>query len=64
MGGWSTIAVGLIDHFLELIVGEVLAQLARDPLQVLERYRPRVVVIEEGENLGKRIDASPVKISC
>merc|ERR1719158_745510 len=45
------VAVGLIDHFLELLVGHALPELLGHPLQVLEGNLARFVVIEKAERL-------------
>ena len=45
-----TVAVCLIDHLLQLLIGHTLTQLFCDALQVLERYFSSLVVIEEAES--------------
>merc|ERR1740123_1370776 len=46
-----SVTVGLVDHFLELLVGHPLAELLGDPLQVLEGDLACLVVVEEAEGL-------------
>merc|ERR1712032_111440 len=46
-----TIAVRLIDHFLQFFVGHPLAKLLCHALQVLEGDLARLVIIEEPEGL-------------
>mmetsp|Transcript_3376 Transcript_3376/g.5541 ORF Transcript_3376/g.5541 Transcript_3376/m.5541 type:complete len:232 (-) Transcript_3376:4-699(-) len=45
------VAVGLVDHVLQLLLRHVLAQLLGHPLQVLERDLARLVVVKEAEGL-------------
>ena len=45
------VSVGLVDHFLDLVVGHVLAELLGHPLQVLEGDFAGLVVVEESERL-------------
>merc|ERR1711959_105967 len=45
------IAIGLINHLLELLIGHVLSKLLGDALQVLERDLAGLVVVEEAEHL-------------
>merc|ERR1719171_1379200 len=45
------VAIRLVDHLLELLVRHSLAELLRDPLQVLEGDLPGLVVVEEPEGL-------------
>merc|ERR1719440_477608 len=45
------VAVGLIDHLLQLLVGHILAELLGDALEVLERDLAGLVVVEEAEGL-------------
>merc|ERR1712085_192471 len=43
------ITIGFVDHLLKLLVRHPLPELLRHPLQVLERYLPGLVVVEEPE---------------
>merc|ERR1719222_1680834 len=45
------ISVRLIDHLLELLIGHTFPKFLRHPFQVLERYLPGLVVVEEAERL-------------
>jgi hypothetical protein len=45
------VAVGLVDHLLQLLVSHRLAQLAGNALQVLEGDLARAVVVEQPEGL-------------
>ena len=45
------IAVGLVDHLLDLLVSHVLTKLLSNTLQVLEGNLARLVVVEEAESL-------------
>merc|ERR1719371_120782 len=45
------VAIGLVDHLLELLVRHPLTELLRHSFQVLERNLARLVVIEEPESL-------------
>merc|ERR1719238_116530 len=47
-----TIAVGLVDHLLKLLVGHVLAELLGHALEVLERDLAGLIVVEETEHLN------------
>ena len=49
-----TVAVSLIDHLLELLVGHVLTELLSDALEVLEGDLASLVVVEEAEGLRER----------
>merc|ERR1711918_2934 len=46
-----TVAVGLVNHLLELLVGHVLAELLGHTLEVLERDLAGLIVVEEAEHL-------------
>ena len=46
-----------IDHLLQLLIGHVLAEFVGDPLEVLERDTPRLVVIKSMERLQDLIIA-------
>lgn len=46
------VLVELVDHGLELVVAQRLAQLARHTAEVLQRYRAGLVVVEQGEGLA------------
>merc|ERR1711865_998758 len=43
------ITVGFVDHLLQLLVRHPLPELLCNPLQVLERYLPGLVIVEEPE---------------
>merc|ERR1711862_612394 len=43
------IAICLIDHLLQLLIGHSLTKLLRDALQVLKGYLPSLVVVEQAE---------------
>merc|ERR1711970_1241135 len=45
------IAISLVNHLLELLVGHVLAELLSDALQVLEGDLAGLIVVEEAEHL-------------
>ena len=45
------VPVGLVYHLLQLFLGHCLPQLPRHPLQVLQRYLPGPVVVEQSEGL-------------
>ena len=45
------VAIELVDHGLELVVGEVLTEVARDPPHVLQRDHPRPIIVEQPERL-------------
>ncbi len=47
-----TVAVSLVDHLLNLIVGHILAELLGNALEVLKRDLVCVVVVKEAESLG------------
>merc|ERR1712124_18875 len=55
------IAVGLVNHLLELLVRHPLAELLGHALQVLEADLPRLVVIEEAEGLEDLVLRVPVQ---
>merc|ERR1719263_248150 len=46
-----TIAIGLVNHLLELFVGHVLTELLGDTLQILEGNLAGLIIIEEAEHL-------------
>jgi len=45
------VAVGLLQHLPQFLVGELLANLCRDLLEVLVRYFVEIVLVEELEHL-------------
>ena len=46
------VLIELVDHGLQLVVAQRLAEFARHATQVLERYRAGLVVVEQGERLA------------
>merc|ERR1711972_201876 len=46
-----TIAVSLINHFLELLIRHTFSKLFGNALKILERYLPSFVIIKETESL-------------
>merc|ERR1719456_1925509 len=56
-----TVAVRLIDHFLELFIGHALAKLLRDPLEILKRDLTSLVIVKETERLEDLVLWVPVQ---
>mmetsp|Transcript_89210 Transcript_89210/g.186437 ORF Transcript_89210/g.186437 Transcript_89210/m.186437 type:complete len:225 (-) Transcript_89210:209-883(-) len=46
-----TIAIRLLDHFLQLVIGQAFTKLLRDPLQISEGNFPSLILVEQGEDL-------------
>merc|ERR1711972_211044 len=46
-----SVAVGLVDHLLQLLIGHALAELLGDTLQILEGDLAGLVVIKKAEGL-------------
>ena len=56
-----TVLVKLVDHRLQLVVAQVLAQLARHSAQIAQTDAARVVLVEELERLEDFLDGVPLR---